>query len=493
MSATVSAQGLVRLAGTAGSWDWFFAAVALVALFVWARERWAAAGSLPWRAGPGSRSATWARARDLKALTATGDGRGRVVLGMLGSKPVAAEPGQSLVVFGPTQSRKTSGLAVPAILGWEGPVVATSVKSDLVSLTLEQRSSRGEAWVFDPTGSTGARRARWSPLECCGSWRGARRVAASLCSGARTDGSGLSDAEFWYSSAAKLAAPILLAAAIAGVGMEGVVDWVDSRAEAEVEAALATAGEHDALRSLRAVWARDERQLSSVYATLESVLEPFAEPWAATTCRIDIDKFLGGGQGTLYVCAPASEQHRLRAVFTALISELMRAAYARSHRLGAPLSPPLLVVLDEAANIAPLADLDSIAATAAGHGIQLVSIWQDLSQLRARYGERAATVVNNHRAKLVLSGISDPPTLELASALAGEEEVRSVSRTSGAGGQRSSTTAIERRRLVTPDSLRRMAPGTALLLYAHLPPARLKLRGLRERSGFLRPPARRVR
>jgi hypothetical protein len=68
------------------------------------------------------------------------------------------------------------------------------------------------------------------------------------------------------------------------------------------------------------------------------------------------------------------------------------------------------VVLDEAANIAPLRDLDTLASTAAGQGIQLVSVFQDLAQISARYGERAATVVNNHRAKVLLSGISDPPT-----------------------------------------------------------------------------------
>jgi TraM recognition site of TraD and TraG len=65
----------------------------------------------------------------------------------------------------------------------------------------------------------------------------------------------------------------------------------------------------------------------------------------------------------------------------------------------------------------PLRDLDTLASTAAGHGIQLVSVFQDLSQISNRYGERAQTVVNNHRAKIVLSGISETRTLEYASRL----------------------------------------------------------------------------
>ena len=59
---------------------------------------------------------------------------------------------QSLIVFGPTQSYKTSGLAVPAILGWEGPVIAASVKTDLIEHTIDHRRQCGSVRCFDPVG-----------------------------------------------------------------------------------------------------------------------------------------------------------------------------------------------------------------------------------------------------------------------------------------------------------------------------------------------------
>jgi type IV secretion system protein VirD4 len=133
-------------------------------------------------------------------------------------------------------------------------------------------------------------------------------------------------------------------------------------------------------------------------------------------------------------------------------------------------------VLDEAAHVAPLADLDGLAATAAGHGIQLVSVWQDLAQLEARYGSRAATVVNNHRAKVVLSGVSDPATLEHVSRLLGDEELFSASTTVDAAGARSTTESPSLRRLAPADALRRIPPGEAVLVYGHLPPVHLRLR-----------------
>lgn len=147
----------------------------------------------------------------------------------------------------------------------------------------------------------------------------------------------------------------------------------------------------------------------------------------------------GDGHHTLYLCAPAHDQRRLRGYFTALTQHVLTHAFECATRAAASLDPPLLVVLDEAAHIAPLAELDALAATCASHGIQLVTIWQDLAQIRGRYGARAPTVLNNHRAKLFLPGIADPDTLEYASRLVGDEEATQPSVTRDPTGRRSTT------------------------------------------------------
>ena len=178
----------------------------------------------------------------------------------------------------------------------------------------------------------------------------------------------------------------------------------------------------------------------------------------------------------MYLCAPAHDQRWLRGYFTALTTQVLSQAFARSTRSGQPLDPPLLVVLDEAAHIAPLAELDGLAATCASHGVQLVTVWQDLAQVRARYGARAPTVLNNHRAKLFLPGIADPDTLEYASRLIGDEEATLPSVTRDAKGGRSTTQSRGPRRLLPPEDLRCLGRGDAVLVYGTLPPARLRLR-----------------
>jgi type IV secretion system protein VirD4 len=389
---------------------------------------------------------------------------------------LAAEKAQSLVVIGPTQSGKTTSLAVPAILGWQGPVVAASVKSDLLRHTLGTRARQGQVWCIDPTGSTGARASTWSPLAGCAHWPTACRAAAELCEAAMVDGTS-ADGEFWYATAAKLLAPLFAAAALDRRTMADVVRWVDTQEVGEVAQILERGASPEILNAAQATWCRDERTRSSAYTTAETVLAPFVHPPEGTATGGTFEpRHLLGGSHTLYLCAPAHDQRRLRGYFTALTQAVLRRAFDVATKAGRPLDPPLLVVLDEAAHIAPLPELDGLAATCASHGIQIVTVWQDLAQVRGRYGPRAPTVLNNHRAKLFLPGIADPDTLEYASRLIGDEEASQPSVTRDPTGRRSTSTTTSPRRLLPPESLRCLERGRGVLVYGTLPPTRLQLR-----------------
>ncbi len=426
-----------------------------------------------WRRRSRPAGARWASGADVARLAEAGPGRLRLGVHRSGARArtLWTEPAQSVAVVGPTQSGKTSAIAVPAILGWEGPVVATSVKSDLLEHTERWRAGQGEIWYFDPAASTGRPSSGWSPVPAARPWDGARRVAADLTELARSGPVG-AEGEFWYATAAKLLAPLLFAAACSGRSFRDVVRWVDTQEVLEVLEVLEAAGVEEALWAATAAFGREERQRSSVYTTAETVLDPLVH---GRTGAADVDpELLLDGRHTLYLCAPAHDQRAHRAVFVALVKQVLDAAFARSSRSG-PLRPPLLVVLDEAANIAPVAELDALAATCAGHGIQLVTVWQDLAQIHARYGPRAPTVLNNHRAKLFLSGIAEPSTLEHASALVGERAVPVASHTVAKGAAPSTSESTTWRRLLAPEALRQLAPGSAVLLYGERPPIRLRL------------------
>jgi type IV secretion system protein VirD4 len=136
----------------------------------------------------------------------------------------------------------------------------------------------------------------------------------------------------------------------------------------------------------------------------------------------------------------------------------------------------LLLALDEAGNVAALAELPELATTGRGQGIQLVSVWHDLAQLHHRYGDRAATVLNNHRAKLFLSGLADLGALELGSKLIGEQATVELHPSSDSEGRHSVSQSTTYRPLVPVEELRRLKPGHGIVLYGHLRPTQVRLR-----------------
>jgi type IV secretion system protein VirD4 len=432
----------------------------------------------------GAKGARWAKPRDLKPLLVRRPQPGRLTLGTVDKRLVATEQRHSVAVIGPAGTGKTTGFAIPALLEWDGPVLATSIKGDLVEHTIDQRQRVGEVWVYDPTGSTGHPPAGWNPLSGSLEWQGALRMAAWLVSTARAgERGGLQDSDFWYAVAQKLLAPLLYAAAISGRTMRDVVRWVDLQDVEEPAAALYASGQLDAIQAFEATTNREEKALSSAYTTTETVIAAFSDPSVLATTMatpsIAPTRLLDGGNHTLYICGPLHEQARLRPLFTAVIEETVHAVYSRANRPETRLTKPLLLVIDEAANIAPLPDLAQIASTARGVGIQLVTVWQDFAQLQARYGTFAQTVINNHRAKVVLSGVSDAPTLEYISRLIGDEARTETSQVRDqTGNVRSTSEVVRHQPLAPPAQLRQADFLYGVLVYGSLAPARLRLRSV---------------
>ncbi len=419
----------------------------------------------------------WARPQLFRDLYVRGPQQGRVVMGRINARLVAAEPLQSIIVLGPAQSQKTSGLAMPAVLEWEGPALVASMKADVIRHTMSQRWQRGDVYLYDPAGVTGLDASTWSPLGRCDTWQGAYRMARSLVDSGRGASPGSRDGDFVLNAAATLLAALLLAAATSDRSMGDVVRWVQRRERAEVSAALSVAGEPAGNDAMQVVSDLTEQHRSQVYAAVLGAVSAYSDPSVregVLSSQFSAERLLDGRASTAYVCAPAHEQRRLGPVFSALVQDVLDLAFERSTELGRPLDPPLLVVLDDAATSAALPQLDVYAATAAARGVQLVTTFRHVGQMQTRYGERAEVLLNNHHAKVILSGITDQATLGVLSHLLEDETVRSLA---APGAAIAKDTDSLRERYPSPgDTLRRIAPGQGILLYGHLPPAHLTLR-----------------
>jgi type IV secretion system protein VirD4 len=432
--------------------------------------------------------ASWAAAAELRVLRRRSHDSGRLALGRHGGRLLHAERRHALVAFGPPQSGKSAGLAVPALLEWDGPAVASSIKTDLLAASVHARRRAGEVLVFDPFLLAGSSTHTWSPLQGAGTWDGALEVAWRLAAAGELDHRGVEGGDFWAIAAEQRLAPLLFTAACTGAGIDDVVRWAYGQGARDLDRALAEltgsakdeeqlAGAHAAYDSVRAFESQAERTRSSIEATAQALLRAYRfgrVARSAGSCEITADRLLDGNN-TLYLIGDAKASKLLRPIFLALLSEVVERAYERATRSGGRLDRPLLLCLDEAGNVAPLPNLAEIASTAPSHNIQLVSIFHDLAQARARYGQQTETVVNSHRARMLLPGVADLETLRYFSSLAGDQEARELTRTTGAGGTTRSS-GRRRRPLVAPEELRQLRDGEALLLYGRIPPTRVRLR-----------------
>jgi type IV secretion system protein VirD4 len=471
------------LPGAAG----FYGALTLLAAVTTALVAAAARAGLLSRLGRRSAGARWAGAGELRALH--GRARtGRLALGRCRGRLLYAEQRHALVAFGPPQSGKSAGLAVPALLEWDGPAVACSIKTDLLASTLARRRALGPVFVFDPFELSGLAGQTWSPLRGASSWDGALEVAWRLAAAGELDQRGVEGGDFWAIAAEQRLAPLLFTAARTGAGMASVVRWAYGQGSRELYEAISELtgsardeaeleGAHAAYDAVRAFEAQADRTRSSIEATAQGLLRAYRFARVLRSARsseITPDALLDA-RATVYLIGDAKASKLLRPIFLALLSEIVDRAYERATLAGGRLDLPLLLCLDEAGNVAPLPNLAEIASTAPSHNIQLVSIFHDLAQARSRYGRQAETVVNSHRARMLLPGVADLDTLRYFSGLAGEEETRETTRTVDAGGS-SRTIGVRRRPLVAPEALRQLPPGHALLLYGRIPPAQVRLR-----------------
>lgn len=426
----------------------------------------------------------WARSVDSRRLGRLasaekpfGDG---IVLGWLGRRLLQSPAEDNVLLLGVQRSGKTSTVAVPTLLAFEGAVVATSTKEELVRLTADRRRRLGPVWVFAPLDrdtawmeALGLQPARWNPVAeamDCG-------AAAELADVFTAEGKRGSSAH-WYLSAANLLTGLIASSRERDGDMRSVLAALNRTSQQEYLSLSQVVEDQTASDLLLAFALTPDKEAGSVSSTARSCLslwidERVAVATAAGGNQLDLDRLLAES-GTLYLVAPAEEAERCRPLFSALLASLLRKATARARTEGGVLAPRLLVALDEAANFARVPRLAGYASSGPGQGIQLLLCYHDLAQIEAAYGqEEARTIWNNCRARLLLPGQGDLKTLEQFSRAIGDE-TRIYD--SAHRGRRENSSSEQRtgRPLVSIDELRRLEE--AVLLYANAPPARLALR-----------------
>ena len=423
----------------------------------------------------------------------------------------------SVALIGPTRSGKTV-LAAAGIIGWDGPVVALSVKRDLYDTTAAARATRGDLAVFDPGGITGLATARWTPLREVTTTSGALRAGRALAQAIPRHG--VSGGDFWASHGETLTSAYMCLAGLSqllptdgGEPEPLTIGRLAAWAYTHVGITHPTANAlvrlglqerqplevrllaNDAYTKLMAFEGEDPRIRASIYATARLAFEAWNEPsvahsasqdpraaywseeiWEHTPRFIDLEWLMGGEPGranTLYLCAPSTEFARLSPVLGGLLGDLREQIHAWDVG-GRRLEKPLLILIDEAGQL-ELQWLPEEVSTIAGLGGVFVTGWQSRAQINHRYGTLADAVLGGHRSKIIFNGCDDPSTLDYLSRVAGTEHVaqRGWSADTG-GGRKTVSENMQREDLVPAHVIRQMRRQEAVLLHGTLPPVHLR-------------------
>lgn len=360
------------------------------------------------------------------------------------------------LVLAPPRTDKT-GLLADWIIRHPGPALTTSTRADLPQLTSPSRRGRGPAYVFNPenVGNVPSTFA-WDLLGVCTDELMAFKMADWLAGA--TPGYG--DLAWFEEQGTMGMSGLLLAAAKTGATLAEVYQWVQRRGQERALAVLAGYGNmelHAVVRSLM----EDNRTAASVRSTIARALKWAVIPQLAAAVdrrgTFNAREFALGG-GTVHLIASGDSRSVIAPLLRALASYVhFEAGLAGSWTKAGRLDPPLLMAMDEVAQVCPV-DLPSMLADSAGKGIVFVTVAHSLAKLEERWGkEGAANIWAISGVKMLLRGITEPATLE---------DVSQVCGTLGDDGD----DGDDRARIVPPDVLRRLPKHSALVVNMDLSP-----------------------
>jgi type IV secretory pathway TraG/TraD family ATPase VirD4 len=369
----------------------------------------------------------------------------------------------------PPRTYKTAFLA-DVILRYPGPAIVSSTKADVVALTAAVRQQRGPAHVFNPQFIGGVPSTFcWSPVDGCEDQATAIRRADAFAFAVSRQG--VEDGTFWSAKASDYLRGYFHAAALAGYDMRAVAAWVSGSDPQVPERILAAAGARQWALTLAELRGEARKTAATVRMVMSRAISFMADPALAASVLpapgggFDIPAFVRSC-GTVYMIAEAiGEDAPVAPLFAAMAGEIhYAAALIGQASPSGRLDPPLLMALDEITQTCPV-PLPHWLSDSGGKGIQIIAVVHGEAQLASRWDDHGRQVVlDTSSVKVFLPGITDTTTLQTASTLCGE-----------ASWKLRGQDHASRHDVATPDMIRQLPAGFALVIRGGLAPVIARL------------------
>ncbi|MER6424708.1 TraM recognition domain-containing protein [Streptomyces sp. NPDC001137] len=379
------------------------------------------------------------------------------------------------------RSGKTTSLAIPSMLGAPGPVLLTSNKAagDAFTTAYEARARAGTVWTMDPQQiAHAAREMWWNPLASATTLDGANRLAGHFLA-ASVDASQQGD--FWSKAGSNILSQLLLAAALDKRPITDIMQWLAFPADRTPLDILRDHGFTAVAAQLKGTVEGPPETRDGIYETARQYASSLlnAEIAAWVTPQKDVPEFrpeqFVTSTDTLFLLSKDGGGGA-SALIAACADSVMRAATAQAERAGGRLDPPMLAILDEAANVCKISDLPDLYSHLGSRGIIPITILQSYRQGQKVWGDAGMDAMwSASTVKVIGSGIDDPDFADKLSRLIGDHDVETTS-TSHSESGKSTSVSMRQERILPADAIRALPKGTALCFATGMRAAMLDLR-----------------
>lgn len=379
---------------------------------------------------------------------------------------------ERVTIAGP-RTGKTTSMVIPEILAAPGAVVVTSNKRDVVDATRDVREGRegGHTWVFDPQALVGEPPSWWwNPLSYVTDETAAAKLAQHFASGSR-DRAARVDA-FFDPAGQSLLANLLLAAALDRRPITDVYTWLTDPGERTAIDILDRGGFPLNAQETAGVIDAPERQRGGVYGTARQMASCLTNravaTWVTPPSRPGVPEFspdaFVNSADTLYSLSREGKGTAGPLVTALTVATVEAAEQHAALSAGGRLPVPLVVVLDEAANVCRWAELPDQYSHYGSRGIVIDTVLQSWSQGVQVWGaEDMRKLWSAANVAVYGGGVRERDFLAELAGTIGDYD-RLAASTSYGRGYRSVSQQLHRERILDVDELAALPRGRAVVL-----------------------------
>ena len=426
-----------------------------------------------------SKGARFATAKEVEKALRSHDPKS-MIFGYVDKTEIALTTEKHVLIMASTRSGKGVSLIIPHLLRYPGSAFVLDPKGENAKATGRRRAALNkEVHYLDPFGITGKPQSRFNPLSrfTPENMEAESKALAAALFITKEGG----NRDHWNSSGQQLIAGLILHVYTAPEIPAAYKDLVTvrqlllGRCVQTLEAMRESDAADGLLSSLASSFLETpSNERGSIISTAQRQTEILDNPQIAACLRahgpgkeLDFGAWHRGTM-TVYLCLSAPKfptfNRWLRLLLTSALDEM-------TDRLEPP-ALPVCFMLDELETLGHLQPVENAIGLAAGYGVQLVSVFQDIAQMKDLYQSRWASFVGNSGIR-ALFNLDDFDTANYWSRFIGGRLVESRSRKTDQYGMSEGGESISEnmRPLLSPEKIMfDFAQGKMLVLAQGLHP-----------------------